>query len=216
MAPNKATTNYVYDGFGRLIQRSSPDTGTTVYTYDLGDNLTQSHDASGVVVSQTYDALNRPTSTTYPADASENVIYIYDQPGHGFGVGRLTGFTDAVGSLSLTYDERGNRAQRNPCQRHGQPVHKLRLRCGFTAGGHRVSLWHNRQLHARQGRTGLCYRSNPRGNNNRSPRSIECVVLGIRTALLLGLWKWADRSAHLRSILPGKVSRYWVGAGPNL
>ena len=47
-------------------------------------------------------------TTSYPADSAENVAYHYDQPGHGFGIGRLTSLTDAAGSLSRTYDERSN------------------------------------------------------------------------------------------------------------
>ncbi len=107
-APNKAATTNTYDGFGRLTQRISPDSGTTTYTYDLANNLTASQDAAGVVTDHTYDALDRITSTTYPADAAENVTDTYDQTGHGFGIGRLTSLTDAAGSASFTYDERGN------------------------------------------------------------------------------------------------------------
>ena len=107
-APNGAVTSYVYDGFGDLIQASSPDTGKTIYRYDLAGNLTQKVDAAGATTNYTYDALDRALTTTYPADAAENVAYVYDQAGHGFGIGRLTSVTDAVGSLSRSYDERGN------------------------------------------------------------------------------------------------------------
>src|SRR5207245_2500209 len=54
------------------------------------------------------DALDRVLTTTYPADSSLNVAYKYDQTGHGSGIGRLTSLTDAAGSLSRTYDQRGN------------------------------------------------------------------------------------------------------------
>jgi RHS repeat-associated protein len=106
--PNSGSTTFVYDGFGDVIQRISPDTGKTVYRYDLAGNLTQSVDARGAIANYTYDALNRVVTTTYPADAAENVAYSYDQSGHGFGIGRLTSVTDAAGSLSRSYDERGN------------------------------------------------------------------------------------------------------------
>jgi len=36
------------------------------------------------------------------------VTYTYDQTGHGFGIGRLTTLTDAAGTLTRSYDERGN------------------------------------------------------------------------------------------------------------
>jgi RHS repeat-associated protein len=106
--PIGATTSYVYDGFGDLIQQVSPAAGTTVYHYDLAGNLTQRVDARGVTANYAYDALDRPVATTYPDNAAENVTLNYDQAGHGFGVGRLTSVTDPVGTLSRTYDERGN------------------------------------------------------------------------------------------------------------
>jgi RHS repeat-associated protein len=106
--PNSGSTTFVYDGFGDVIQRISPDTGKTVYHYDLAGNLTQKVDATGATTNFTYDALNRPLTRTYPGDAAENVAYSYDQAGHGFGIGRLTSVTDAAGSLSRSYDERGN------------------------------------------------------------------------------------------------------------
>jgi RHS repeat-associated protein len=44
----------------------------------------------------------------YPGDPAENVTYVYDQPGAGFGIGRLTEVTDEAGRLLRRYDERGN------------------------------------------------------------------------------------------------------------
>jgi len=107
---NSHTTSYVYDGFGDVIQVTSPDTGTTVYHYDNNGNLMSRTDALGVVVNQTFDKLDRVLTTTYPADSAENVAYTYDQTGTGFsfGIGRLTSVTDAAGTLTRAYDERGN------------------------------------------------------------------------------------------------------------
>ena len=110
-APNGATTAYIYDGFGDVIERISPDSGITVYTYDADGNLTQKVDATGTVTNYSYDALDRVKTTTYPANVGENVTYIYDQAGHGAGIGRLTTLTDAAGTLARSYDERGNLLQ---------------------------------------------------------------------------------------------------------
>jgi RHS repeat-associated protein len=107
--PNGHATTYVYDGFGDLIQQTSPDSGKTVYHFDSDGNLTQGVDAAGVITTNTFDALDRVATTKYPSDATENITYNYDQPGHGFGIGRLTSLTDAAGTLSRSYDERGNR-----------------------------------------------------------------------------------------------------------
>ncbi len=65
-------------------------------------------DARNIVQNNTYDALDRRISTTYPGSASENVALTYDEAGHGFGVGRLTSMIDEAGTLSRSYDERGN------------------------------------------------------------------------------------------------------------
>ncbi|HEX3474575.1 MAG TPA: DUF6531 domain-containing protein, partial [Kofleriaceae bacterium] len=103
-------TSYVWDGFGDLIQQTSPDSGTTVYRYDADGNLTQLTDATGAVTNRTFDALDRVLTTAYPADPSLNVTSTYDQTGtgFGFGIGRLTSVADAAGSLTRSYDERGN------------------------------------------------------------------------------------------------------------
>ena len=106
--PPRGATAYVHDGFGDLIEQTSPDSGTTVYRYDADGDLTQKIDAAGNITNYTYDALDRVLTARYPAASALNVSYSYDQNGHGFGVGRLTSLTDAVGSLSRSYDERGN------------------------------------------------------------------------------------------------------------
>ena len=106
--PDGNVTSYVYDGFGDVIEQTSPDSGTTLYYYDADGNLTKEEDADKVVTTYSYDALDRVLTTRYPADSTENVAYTYDQSGHGFGTGRLTSLTDAAGTLSRSYDERGN------------------------------------------------------------------------------------------------------------
>jgi RHS repeat-associated protein len=106
--PDGNTTSYTYDGFGDLIQEAGPARGTTVYRHDADGNLVQKVDARGAVANYTYDTLNRVLMETYPGDPAENVTYSYDQSSGGFGIGRLTSLTDAVGTLSRTYDERGN------------------------------------------------------------------------------------------------------------
>ena len=76
--------------------------------YDADVNAIQRVDARGVVTNYTYDALDRIAAVSYPGGSGENVTFTYDQTGHGFGIGRLTSVSDAAGTLSLTYDERGN------------------------------------------------------------------------------------------------------------
>jgi RHS repeat-associated protein len=106
--PAGAVTSSIYDGFGDLIQQISPVTGTTVYRYDAAGNLTQKIDSRGVTTNFTFDALNRKTASSYPNSSAENVTLTYDQSGHGFGIGRLTSVIDGAGTLSRSFDERGN------------------------------------------------------------------------------------------------------------
>jgi YD repeat-containing protein len=111
--PNRNSTRYVYDGFGDPLEIRSPDTGDTVFYYDPGGNLVRRDvrglgDAVDVVTRWTYDALDRPIARVYPGGPAENVTYVYDQPGAGFGIGRLTEVTDEAGRLQRRYDERGN------------------------------------------------------------------------------------------------------------
>jgi len=108
--PDSNTTSYVYDGFGNPIQLASPDSNTSVYHFDSDNNQTQKVDALGIVTNHTYDALDRLLTAQYPAQSSLNVANTYDQTGtgYGFGIGHLTSLTDAAGSLTRSYDERGN------------------------------------------------------------------------------------------------------------
>ena len=107
--PNNNVTTYTYDGFGDMYQRVSPDSGTTTYSYDGAGNVTQSVDASNVTANYTYDTLNRVTTASYPGNPAENETYTYDSPsGCGYSIGHLCTLTDASGTLTRTYDQRGN------------------------------------------------------------------------------------------------------------
>jgi RHS repeat-associated protein len=107
--PLNNTTSYVYDGFGDRIQEASPDSGTAVYYFDPDSNLTKQVLAGSLEADMTFDADDRMLTTTYPADSTLNTAISYDQTtGHGNGIGHLTSATDKIGSLALTWDERGN------------------------------------------------------------------------------------------------------------
>jgi len=134
--PNNGKTIYTYDGFGEVIETSSPDTHNTVYLYDADGNVSEKLDATRAIVNYSYDALDRVTAAVFPADAPENVAYTYDQAGYGFGIGRLTSLKDAVGTLTKTYDERGNLLSDT---RHiGSAV--LATDCGYDAASRIASI----------------------------------------------------------------------------
>jgi RHS repeat-associated protein len=108
--PKTNATTYVYDGFGEKIQQKSPDSLKTIYYYDADYNVNGINQSGINYSSATYDALDRLLTRTYSNDSSLNISLTYDETsaGHGFGVGHLTSGTDATGSLSRGYDERGN------------------------------------------------------------------------------------------------------------
>ncbi|MCA3561466.1 MAG: RHS repeat protein, partial [Aestuariivirga sp.] len=106
--PRGLATAYVRNGFGDIIQESGPDTGTTVIVRDARGLATKITDPRGAVTKLAYDAAGRLISETYPADPTQNVTYFYDATANGNkGIGRLTGITDASGSLARYYDALG-------------------------------------------------------------------------------------------------------------
>ena len=101
-------TVYYYDDFGDMTSLGSPDMGSQYFTYDLDGRLAGKSDTVGKATNWTYDAAGRVTGVGYPNAPAENTAYTWDQAGHGFGIGRVTGVTDDAGTLSRSYDERGN------------------------------------------------------------------------------------------------------------
>lgn len=104
------TRSFVYDSLSRLTSATAPESGTTSYTYDAGGNLVTKTDARGVVVTNTYDALNRPTQRSYAltanVGATSTANYYYDGAGltgitPNFVKGKLTKVTN--GSASYEY-----------------------------------------------------------------------------------------------------------------
>jgi RHS repeat-associated protein len=72
------TRKFAYDGLGRMISESNPESGLTQYFYDsaptspgavcpgpYSGDLVKMYDASGNTICWAYDGLHRPTSTTY-------------------------------------------------------------------------------------------------------------------------------------------------------
>jgi RHS repeat-associated protein len=114
--PRVLTTTYIYDTHNQVVSQNSPDTGATTFQHDAAGNVISRTDARGVVTRYSYDALNRLIARQYPADPGLNISYSYDAntlnplPGEEYnaGIGRLTGVTDATGTVSFSYDERGN------------------------------------------------------------------------------------------------------------
>jgi RHS repeat-associated protein len=100
--PRSHLTYYNYNGFEERTKQVSPDSGTTVSTYDSGGNLKTTTDARGALATYSYDALNRVTQIAY---SDQTITLTYDTGTNG--VGRLTGASDANHSMSWSYDPHG-------------------------------------------------------------------------------------------------------------
>jgi YD repeat-containing protein len=100
--PKGLSTAYTMNGYGEMLAQSSPDTGSTSFTYDAASNLKTKLDARGIQASYSYDELNRVTSIVYP---DETVTYAYDTCANG--LGRLCLITDRTGSTRYAYDSWG-------------------------------------------------------------------------------------------------------------
>ena len=94
---------FTYDGHGRLWQRTTPEQGTTSYTYNSDDLPQTIQDARQATTTYSYNNRHLVTALSYgvPAGvaATPNVTYSYDAAGN------RTGMTDGLGSLSYSYDQ---------------------------------------------------------------------------------------------------------------
>ncbi|MFK2873628.1 RHS repeat-associated core domain-containing protein [Dyella lipolytica] len=115
--PSNLNTTYSYDGLSDATGQVSPDTGTTNRTFDAAGNVLTKTDAKGIVATNTYDALDRLSTTSYP-DSTQNVTYSYDDQNSttncstSYPVGRLTRIIEATVTTVYCYDARGNVIQK--------------------------------------------------------------------------------------------------------
>jgi RHS repeat-associated protein len=113
--PNSLATGYVRDGFGEVIQQSSPDSGTTVYVYDYSQvtgKVIKITDARGIETDLSYDVAGRLTGKTFPATPGEKFTLSWDETAGGNkGIGRLTKADGQGGRVQLTYNKLGQITQ---------------------------------------------------------------------------------------------------------
>ncbi|HJT65086.1 MAG TPA: S8 family serine peptidase, partial [Pyrinomonadaceae bacterium] len=102
---NDRVRTFNYDGLGRLQSRSTPEQGTTNYTY-FDDGLPQTiTDARGAKATFTYNARHLLTNIAYDTSQAPNVAhtdpvsFVYDSARN------RTSMTDGLGSMSYAYDQ---------------------------------------------------------------------------------------------------------------
>ena len=126
IAPDNATTRFVYDAMGQLTASTDPDSLTTTHTYDgLGRRIQRIHPDAGInrwgydpagniVVTQTQQQISDGEQTTYEynydrlisvhqsSNDALDITYEYDS------VGRMVKRTDLSGIEQFVYDPMGN------------------------------------------------------------------------------------------------------------
>ncbi|PYS25033.1 MAG: hypothetical protein DMF72_03030 [Acidobacteria bacterium] len=95
--------SFVFDGYGRLQSRTTPEQGTTSYNYFADDTIQTMTDARGAGSTFSYNGRHLVTGITYgvPAGvaATANVSFAYDAAGN------RTSMSDGLGSASYAYDQ---------------------------------------------------------------------------------------------------------------
>jgi RHS repeat-associated protein len=114
------TRSFIYDGLSRVVSATTPEGGTTQYSYGNGNGgfcagdphaVCSVTDARGITTSFSYDALSRLTGKSY-SDSTPPVIYYYDQTSYDGltimnGIDRRTGMSDGSGQTAWSYDLNG-------------------------------------------------------------------------------------------------------------
>jgi RHS repeat-associated protein len=96
------TRSFSYDGHGRLASRTTPEQGTTGYSYFADDSAQTVTDSRGATTTFSYNNRRLVTGITYGVPsgvaATPNVSFAYDAAGN------RTSMTDGLGSVSYSYN----------------------------------------------------------------------------------------------------------------
>jgi RHS repeat-associated protein len=122
--------SFAYDGHGRLQSRTTPEQGTTTYSYNVDDTISGITDARGATTTLTYNGRHRITSYTYGANggaaSTPNASFGYDAAGN------RTSMSDGLGSVSYIYN---NLAQLTSETRTFNSVGSYTLTYGYNLAG---------------------------------------------------------------------------------
>lgn len=94
---------FIYDGHGRLSSRTTPEQGTTAYSYLADDSVQTITDARSATTTLTYNNRHLVTGISYgvPAGvaATPAVTFAYDAAGNRISM------SDGLGSVTYSYDQ---------------------------------------------------------------------------------------------------------------
>ena len=94
--------SFAYDGFSRLASRTTPEQGTTTYSYNGDDTVSTTTDARGAVASFKYTGRHLLANINYTPGAgvaaTPNVSFGYDEAGN------RTSMSDGQGMVTYNYD----------------------------------------------------------------------------------------------------------------
>jgi len=126
---------FAYDGHARLQSRTTPEQGTTTFSYNVDDTTNVMTDARGATTTFGYNPRRPVTSLTYGATAgvaaTANVSFGYDAAGH------RTSMSDGLGSVTYNYN---NLAQLTSETRNFTGVGSYALTYGYNLAGELASI----------------------------------------------------------------------------
>ncbi len=110
--PEGHVSRFAYDGRGLRIAIDDPDAGKHTLAYDDAGNLVEHRRPDGTIGRDRFDRLGRKLSEDWDGDGEPEVELEYDEhpdrPGDPSARGRLVITRDASGSITRSYDPRGN------------------------------------------------------------------------------------------------------------
>lgn len=109
IAPAGHETINEYNSLNQLIRSTSPDTGTTTFSYDAVGNQEIRTDGNGIRTKFRYDKLNRLITVDYADNGNAEITYQYDTEciNNANTLDRLCKVIDQTGSNQFQYDKRG-------------------------------------------------------------------------------------------------------------
>jgi RHS repeat-associated protein len=143
-SPNGAVSSCRYDLLGRVLVEQTVATGVTLYRLDAAGNQVARTTASGKIVENGFDALNRLTWTRQQGEALPELERTYldsqdEAPDDGVRNrrARLWRVRDALGTVTFAYDQAGRVVQKRRVL-SDQPSHALVSDLEYDALGRQV------------------------------------------------------------------------------